>query len=224
MNDHPKLPLWTFFVGLAVIVPVGLLAYLCTPFGYYTFGIELRAPWESKARWHLTRVGWYLQDAGCEEAVRRHRKALVAMGTDAVPTLIEEAVHGSNRHYRERAVFLLKEIGPKARPLVVEALRGTSGPVDGVSAADQRGRLMYALFIAFDDWHYFDQWLSYAESYPANAFRDSFIEYHVQDFSDYGTMPNFVVKRGEIFVINPEFVKWWRTQGYKSARWNSTRL
>ena len=181
-----------------------LLLYCLTPFAAYTFGIELRPLWQDKAAWHLARIDWFVQEAGYEHIVRRHRAELIAMGPDAVPTLIEQAASGYNRDNRERAILLLKEIGQDARPLVYAAATDAEG--------DGRGRLLYTLFVAFNDRNAFDQWLEYALRRGAFALQDNFAEFHIQDFWDL-PMPEYAVASDDGYMITPEFVKWWHANG-----------
>ena len=191
------------------VAPVTVLALLLllsclTPVAVYTFGIEFRPPWQEKAAWHLSRIDWFVQEAGYEHIVHEHRAKLIAMGPDAVPTLIEQAASGYNRHNRERAILLLKEIGHNGRPLVLAAATDAEG--------DRRGRLLYTLFVAFNDQDAFNQWLEYALLHGAFALQDSFAEHHIQGFWDL-SMPEYAVKSGDVYTINPEFVKWWHTNG-----------
>ena len=189
--------------------PVGvlalLLAFFCfTPYAVYRFGVDIRPPWQSEAEWHLSRIDWFFQDAGYERIVRQHRADLVAMGLNAVPELIEQAASGHNRHNRERAVLLLKEIGSDAHRVVSAAASEAEG--------DRRGRLLYATFVAFDDRNAFEQWLQYAVQRGAFALQDNFAEYHIQEVWD-SPMPEYAVSTGDDHTINPEFVEWWRVNG-----------
>lgn len=188
----------------AVLSLLLLLLYCCTPFAVDTIGIELRPPWQDKAAWHLSRMDWFVQDAGYEDLVRKHRSALLAMGPDAVPALIEEIASGNNPYTREGKIHLLKQIGPNARPLVFAAATDAEG--------DRRARLLYALFAAFHDRNAFDQWLEYALQRGTFALRDNLIEYHIQDFWN-TQMPDYAVPLDDGYAINPAFVKWWHTNG-----------
>ena len=183
---------------------MSFVAFLFTPFAVYTFGVELRPPWQDKAAWHLSRMDWFVQEAGYEHIVREHRAALIAMTLHAVPTLIEEAASGDDRHKRERAVLILREIGLESRPTVLAAAIDAEG--------DRRGRLLYAAFVAFKDRHAFAQWLDYAAGRGPFALQDNFMEYHIQDFWD-AQMPDYAVPSGDDYAINPEFVEWWETNG-----------
>jgi hypothetical protein len=190
-------------------VPLGVLAlwlvYFCfTPYAVCRFGVDLRPPWQNEAEWHLSRIDWFVQEAGYEHIVRWHRADLVALGVNAVPELIEQAASVHNRHYRERAVFLLKEIGEEAYPLVVAAATHAEG--------DRRGRLLYATFVAFDDRIAFEQWLQYAVQRGAFALQDNFAGYHIQRTWN-SAMPDDAVLTGDEYTINPEFVEWWRANG-----------
>jgi hypothetical protein len=191
--------------ALAAAFVVLLYLYCLTPFAVYRFGIDLRPPWQDDAEWHLARIDWFVQDAGWEHIVLKHRAALIAMGPKAVSALIERAAGGNNAYDREHAIRFLKAIGDKARPLIAAAAADAEG--------DRRGRLLYAMFAAFNDRDAFDQWLDYALQRGPFALQDNHAEYDIQAFWDERTMPDYAVETGDGYAINPEFVTWWREHG-----------
>jgi len=57
-------------VTLIAVPAVSFVAFLFTPFAVYTFGVELRPPWQDKAAWHPSRMDWFVQEAGYEHIIR----------------------------------------------------------------------------------------------------------------------------------------------------------
>lgn len=168
---------------------------------------EIRPPWMSKARWHLGRYYYWRSEPGTPVERSRHKEALLALGVDAVPPIIEKLMEASDKFYRERAVSLLKEIGPAAKPLLLEALEN----VPGKAPSDHDERIWYALFIAFRDWDAFDHWLAYAASSHVSL-HDSFMDREIEEFWT-TDMPEYYLMNGNEYRINPKFAEWWSAHG-----------
>jgi hypothetical protein len=197
----------TLTVGCGVALVLGGLywLHLMTPFAVY-HGVDLKPPWEAEAEWHLGRIDWFVQEAGYEDIVIKHREALIDMGTAAVPALFERATCGHNRHVRESGARLLGRIGPAAQPLV-RAAEDRPPTNDMVGPELARGRVLCAEFVAFNDWEAFERWLDYAQSTGPVALSDNFIDHYIQELWQ-PHMPEYAVEADGEFVINPEFVRW----------------
>ncbi len=153
----------TLFAIVAIAAVLGIWECAGSPY----FGLGIRTPFESAAGYHLRMMHYHGRETKNGQDWE-HGERLVALGTSAVPELVDSVAWGFNPRYGPKPIDMLAYFPDAAhselarRIQLLDAKEAAHSPtaVRRGHFLFQRANLAMALILVSSDWTYFDRWLA----------------------------------------------------------------
>jgi hypothetical protein len=219
----------TLFAIVAIAAVLGIWECAGSPY----FGLGIRTPFESAAGYHLRMMHYHGRETKNGQDWE-HGERLVALGTSAVPELVDSVAWGFNPRYGPKPIDMLAYFPDAAhselarRIQLLDAKEAAHSPtaVRRGHFLFQRANLAMALILVSSDWTYFDRWLADTGELAARGDGLSAGDNSAQTMramlaalleNEPAPKPFDAIDAIGKVKINPAFLKWWRGNGPRIA-------